>query len=263
MRRVVVEARLLLLVMAVMIWPADAWSGEASPDTSDQLWFNLILSRPKTDALYFEYDVEAATQVSGGGDDWRSLTGTGLVEYYPNGFVDLTGELITGFTEQDREEDSFEVTARVGLRLHLISQIINSPYFKEIRPERLSGERISVANFARLEYRNFWYSGDRPSSDDVRFRDRIEFKAALNRPTLASDGVWYGIASAEWFVPLSDDEAAERFATKRRLRVGLGYRRSYEYRYELIASRDHARDTLEGDVSVDANMLNFRFKWFF
>lgn len=78
-----------------------------------------------------------------------------------------------------------------------------------------------VANVARLEYRNFWYNGDRPSSDDVRFRERIEFKIAFNRPTLASDGVWYGIANVEWFVPLN------------------------------------------GDVSVDANMLNFRVRWFF
>jgi len=52
----------------------------------------------------------------------------------------------------------------------------------------MTGKRFSIANLVRLEYRNFWYSGDRPSADDLRFRDRIEFKYAFNRETLASDG---------------------------------------------------------------------------
>jgi hypothetical protein len=128
----------------------------------------------------------------------------------------------------------------------------------------MSGKRLGIANLARLEYRNFWYNGDRPSEDDLRFRNRIEFRLALNQPTLASDRLWYLIADAEWFVPLNDEEdLPERFATKRRIRLGLGYRQSYQFRYELLAMRDKARDTLEGDVEVDANMLDFRFKWFF
>jgi hypothetical protein len=125
-------------------------------------------------------------------------------------------------------------------------------------------KRLGISNLARLEYRNFWYSGDRPFENELRFRNRIEFKLALDRPTLASGRLWYLITDAEWFVPLSDeDEVSERFATKRRIRLGLGYRQSYEFRYELIAMRDKARDTLEGDVDPDANIIAFRFKWFF
>ena len=62
---------------------------------------------------------------------------------------------------------------------------------------------------------------------------------------------------------MSGEEAAERFATKRRLRLGLGYRFDYETRIELLLMRDHARDTREGDVSVDANMIDIRMKLFF
>ena len=256
--------RFIFITFCLLFWLNESMAQESAPEASDQLWLNYILGRPVSEKLYLEYDFEAAKQVSGSGDPWHYFYGTGLFEYYPNGYADFTGELVTGFTKQDSEEDSFEVTVRAGLRLHLISQIFNSPFVKEHRPERMSGKRLGIANLARLEYRNFWYNGDRPSEDDLRFRNRIEFRLALNQPTLASDRLWYLIADAEWFVPLNDEEdLPERFATKRRIRLGLGYRQSYQFRYELLAMRDKARDTLEGDVEVDANMLDFRFKWFF
>lgn len=243
--------------------PDAALAQDAAEDASKQIWANLILSRPKSEKLYLEYDIEGARQVSGG-EPWSYLYGTGLVEYYPNGFIDLTGELSTGFTRQTSEENSFEATVRLGARLHLITQIFNSPFIEEIRPERMSGKKFSIANLARFEFRNFWYSGDRPSSSDIRFRNRIEFKLALNESSLAEDGVWYLIADTEWFVPMNDeDQAAERFATKRRIRAGIGFRQSYEWRFEFLAMRDTVRDTLEGDIELDANILDLRVKWFF
>ena len=245
-----------------LILPVSLSAQETDPEVSEQLWANLVLSFPRSEKLYLEYDIEAARQVSGS-EPWRYFYGTGLVEYYPNGFIDLTGELSTGFTQQSAEEDSFEVTARLGFRLHLLTQIVNNSWFKEHRPERMSGSRFSIANFARIEQRNFWYSGERPSSHDFRFRDRIEFKLALNEPSLATDGVWYLMADAEWFVPMSTEEAPERFAKKFRARAGVGYRRDYKWRFELLAMKDKARDTLEEEFEVEALMINFRAKWFF
>jgi hypothetical protein len=231
-------------------------------ETSKQIWANFILSRPMSEKLYFEYDIEGARQVSGG-EPWRYIYGTGLVEYYPSRWVDLTGELTTGFTQQSEKENSFEATARLSIRLHLITQIFNSPLVAKIRPERMSGKRVGIALLSRIERRNFWYDGDRPSSDDVRWRNRLEFKVALNKNNLATDGVWYLMVDNEWFTTLSDDEAPERFATKRRLRAGLGFRRSYQWRFEALAMRDETRETLEGEVDIEALMLDLRIKWFF
>ena len=111
-----------------------------------------------------------------------------MVEYYPSKLIDLTGELTTGFTKQMREEESIEATVRLGVRLHLISQLLKSHLFEEIRPERFSGRKYSIANLARIEQRNFWYSGERPSSHDIRFRNRLEFKFAINKHDLTVDG---------------------------------------------------------------------------
>ena len=98
----------------------------------------------------------------------------------------------------------------------------------------MSGKKLNVALLSRVERRNFWYHGDRPSSNDARWRNRLEFKFAINEPNLATEGVWCLMADAEWFVPLTNDEAPERFATKRRIRLGLGYRRSYQWRFEVF-----------------------------
>jgi hypothetical protein len=251
----------IFLFFCVSTFSSVSSAEEPSGETSKQIWANFILSRPKSEKLYFEYDIEGARQVSGG-DPWRYIYGTGLVEYYPNGWVDLTGELTTGFTKQSAEENSFEATVRAGIRLHLINQIFNSSLVTEIRPERMSGKKVNLSLLSRIERRNFWYNGDRPSSDDVRWRNRIEFKFAINEPNFSTDGVWYLMADAEYFSYIGDDKPPERFASKRRIRLGLGYRHSYEWRFEVLAMRDEARETLEAEIEVDAYMLDLRLKWF-
>ena len=243
--------------------PSTLLAQDSQDDSSTQLWTNYILSFPRTEKLYLEMDIETAHQVSGG-EPWHYLYGTGMVEYYPNKFIDLTGELLSGYTYQTSDEDSFETSVRLGGRLHLLTQIFRSSSFlKKTRPERLPASRVGIANLARLELRNFWYSGDRPSSHDLRFRDRVEFKFAINKKNLAKDGVWYLMADAEWFVNLSGDETAERFATKFRARAGLGYRLGYKWRFEALAQLDEARDTLEEELKVDAYVINLRVKMFF
>jgi len=134
---------------------------------------------------------------------------------------------------------------------------------KKSRPEILPDRRYNFGVLLRYEHRNFWYSTDRPSTTDARLRGRVEFKYALNKPNMATDGVWYLMTDLEGFVPLVDDEAAELFATKARARFGFGYRLSYEWRFEILAQRDEARETLEDEIDVEAYMIDLRVKWFF
>ena len=76
------------------------------------------------------------------------------------------------------------------------------------------------------------------------------------------DRTAYLIADAEAFVPL-DDDVPERFATKLRGRLGVGYRINYKWRVEVLTQRDDARDTLENEFDVEARMLDLRLKIFF
>ena len=85
----------------------------------------------------------------------------------------------------------------------------------------------------------------------MRFRNRLEFLVALNKERITDDGARYVLADWEWFVPL--DDAEERFANRQRIRTGIGYRRSLNWRYELLyiwtRSCDDTRETFVRDSS--------------
>jgi len=102
---------------------------EPPPSSSEQIWANLILARPISQKLYFEIDIEGAYETSDE-DPFKSLFGTGMVEYYHKPWLDLTGELVTGFSRLNAEENSFETSVRLGTRFHLG----NSGFSSELNP---------------------------------------------------------------------------------------------------------------------------------
>lgn len=258
-RSLVVVAILFALTTAL---PINAQEPEPPNDISEQLWLNLILARPISEKLYFEIDIEHVREVSGQ-DRFRYIYGTGMVEYYAKPWLDLTAELVAGRNRLPFDEKSIEASVRLGTRFHLGNNVFWAWLPKKSRPEILPDKKYNFGVLLRYEYRNFWYSTDRPSTSDARLRGRFEFKVALNKPNLATDGVWYLMADLEGFVPLGSNEAAELFATKARARLGIGYRWNYTWRFEILAQRDRARETLEDEIGVEAHMIDLRVKWFF
>ncbi len=115
-------ARLLLvsvfLCALTAAFPLNAQEPEPPKDASEQFWANFILARPVSPRLYLEYDIEHAREVSGE-DPFRYIYGTGMVEYYPKAWLDLTGELVTGLNRLTSGENSTEVSVRLGARFHL------------------------------------------------------------------------------------------------------------------------------------------------
>ena len=114
----------------------------------------------------------------------------------------------------------------------------------------------------RVESRNFFYSGgDKEDESTVRFRNRLEFLLPLNKARITEDGARYWLADWEWFVPLDDPE--ERFANRQRIRTGIGYRRSFNWRYELLYIWTRSRDTLDEGFSTTENIIDIRVKRLF
>jgi hypothetical protein len=229
----------------------------AQERTSKQLWANLTLGHPRSERLYFELDFEPKIQLSGE-EKWRNFDVTPLVEFYPADWLDFTAEATVGFTHQLSGLNTFEVTPRIGVRVHLFQQAMDHLP----RPERLPVSRLSLGNLLRLEARNSWYSGARESSHAWRLRNRAEAKLALNHDSLSQDRTLYLIADAEFYFPLGD-ELPERFSTKFRGRAGLGYRIDYRMRLQFLYVRYGSRSTLEEDFEKDADIFDFRLKIFF
>src|SRR5262249_6803163 len=153
----------------------------------------------------FELDVEPKTQIAPEGDRWRSVELTPLVEYYPVHWLDLVGEGAVARTRQFEQVDTWEVTPRLGFRVNLVCH------------------PVKLATLCRWAYRSTSYSDGSPASHQWRFRARLEVRAGINREDMSRDGTLYGTGDLEVYVPLGSD-VSERYASKLRSRVGLGFR---------------------------------------
>jgi hypothetical protein len=103
----------------------------------------------KTPRFSYELDLEPKALVSAPADepDWKNLDVTQTIEYALKNWMDLSGELITGYTKQTDDINSFEVTPRVGIRFHLFSNRI-TPLLKEKSPNR----RMVIRDLIRVSF---------------------------------------------------------------------------------------------------------------
>jgi hypothetical protein len=235
-------------------------SSTAFAQTNLQLWGNVTLDWVKSDRLTYEFDIEPKVLVYApdGEPAWRNLDLTPNVEYAAKGWLDLVAEATAGYTKQDDEVNSFELTPRVGVRFHFLSRAVPTVGLREQVPKR----RVVVRDLVRVESRNFWYTGEGSgTSSSVRFRNRVEFLVPLNTVKVSEDGARSLLADWEWYVPL--DEPAERFANKQRIRTGLGYRRNFAWRFEALYIWTRSRNTTGEGFSTDDNSIDIRVKRLF
>jgi hypothetical protein len=231
----------------------------AHAQATTQLWGNLTFNWVRSDRMVYELDFEPKGLLSApdGDPDWRNLDVTPNVEYSPKGWLDLVVDTTIGKTKQTDDVDTTEMTPRLGVRFHLFSRA------QRFHPrERAPRRRIVIRDLVRVESRNLFYSGgDTDSDSTIRFRNRLEFLIPLNTERMTDDGARYWLADWEWFIPIDDPE--ERFANRQRIRTGIGYRRSFNWRYELLYIRTRSRNTIDEGFSTTENIIDLRVKRLF
>lgn len=230
-----------------------------------QLQGNVTFDWLRGDRLTYSFDLEPKTLVvvPAGSPDWRNLDLTPSVEYAAKNWLDLTGEFVAGGTRQTDDENSVELTPRVGVRFHFLSRVLPAIVHKDpvTGRERLPNRRLVVRDWARVEWRNFFYGGNTPSSSTWRFGNRLEFLFPLNRANITMDGTRYLQADWQWLVPLGDPK--ERFANRQRIRAGLGYRRNFHWRFAVLYMWTRSRDTTGEPFRITDSALNLRVEHFF
>jgi hypothetical protein len=230
----------------------------AAAQSDSQLWADVRLDWIRNNRLTFGLDIEPKVLVSKPADDpgWATLDITPSIEYTPNKWFDVVGELLVGRTRQTNEVNSTEVTPRAGFQFHVLSNVIDG-LDKENRPRR----RFVLNNLLRLEWRNFYYSNDQPDSSTSRLRNRVQALYPLTRRRITDDGAAYLHSDVEWFWPRNDPD--ERFANQQRIRAGVGYRRSFSWRFEALYVWNRSRDSAsEGFTSAyHALDLQLRHVW--
>jgi hypothetical protein len=256
-------AVVLVLVAGVGAAGAQESSSDAPAGPETQVWLNVTPGWSLGKHWYWELDAEPKWQVSGG-EQWRNLDLTPAVEYYPLDWLDLSAEATVGRTHQRDGLDTFEVTERLGVRLHLFGKIVSRRrYLPGLGREHLPLTRVHVSTLVRLEQRNFFYSDATPDSHGWRARLRLEGKLALNHSRLAQERTLYALGDVEYYQPIGE-EVEERYVNRMRVRLGLGYRPSARTRIEAIYIRDWNRDSPEAYYAgQDTQAVDLRWKLFF
>ena len=233
-------------------------SPRAAAQSDSQLWGDLSVEWVKPSGITWGLAVEPKLLVSApaGEPGWWSVDATPGIEYAASRWLDVVGELATGYTRQTDDVRSVEVSPRAGVRVHLFPRGL-PPLLPGL--ERAPGRRLVIRDLLRVEQRNLFYDGsDEDSSSTVRFRNRLEMLLPLNRPRLSDDGAVYASADWEAFVPLGDPE--ERFANRSRIRAGLGWRRSATWRGELLYVWTRSRNSFQDDFATSSHAVVVRLK---
>ena len=244
----------IVLALATVLTSADAWA-----QTNMQLWGNVTINWLHSERLTYELDFEPKVLLAKPDADpaWSNLDVSPNAEYALKRWMDLVMEGTIGYTKQTDDVNSWEVSPRAGVRLYLFSRDlpVAGPRLRELPPTR----RLVVRDLVRVESRNFFYTGSGSGSDSsIRFRNRLEMQFPINRPKVTDDGAQYWLTDWEWFIPLS--EPGERFASKQRIRLGLGYRRNLQWRFEALYIWTRSRNTIEEGFKTSDNIIDIRLK---
>lgn len=227
-------------------------TGRVGAQTDFQLWGDLTLQRLASDRVTYKWSIQPKVRMAPPeGQSWSELGGTSSAEFVAKSWMDLTGELYTGYTKQTEQLTSAEVSPRAGMRVHVWARDLPT-LFRERPPKR----RLVIRDYTRVEWRNLFYTGNTPTSSTWRFRNRLESLLPLNNHLITHDNTRYLLADWEWLIPVSD--STEKYASRQRIRAGLGYRRDVHWRVEALYVWDKSRNTAQGGFTRSESAIDLR-----
>lgn len=173
---------------------------------------------------------------------WRSISVSPTFEMSLVRWLDLLSEVGIAFTLQQENTNTFEISPMVGGRFFITQ-----------------GKKIDTRFVLRYQQRNFKdvESGDWSHSNRTRLRGEIF--VSINGPNLFMDKLWYIFSDYEEFI-VFDHQLDERFANRRRARIGIGYRLNYKHRFDLGYTIQSARDEINDEFTGADNVIQLKYK---
>lgn len=211
---------------------------------NEQLWLEFQTTYPFANRYVVENTASYQSLLSKEGK-WRSLAISPTFEYVLFTRLELTSEISIGYTQQKEGVNTWEVAPMVGGRFHITQ-----------------GKRVDTRFLWRYQTRAFHEIEATNWDVSNRTRLRGEIYVSINGPNLFQDKLWYAFADYEEFFVL-DQQLNERFANRRRGRIGLGYRHSYRHRFDLSYTLQSSRNEIEGEFLSTDNVIQFKYKLFF
>ena len=211
--------------------------------TNQQVWVEYMLAHPFANVWELEHAVTYSTLV--GTPKWRSLDYAPTLTWSLTQHIDVMGAFTLSSVVQTEDVNTLEIRPMLGSRIHFTPNM-----------------RMLTRLLVRFENRNFQNLETKDWTSSNRMRFRVESLIQLNNPTMYNkDKLMYGIADAEWFITM-DQDLQERFANRFRMRVGIGYRLTYTWRFEFLYSYQESKDQIETPTYTRDNLFRFRIRHF-
>jgi Protein of unknown function (DUF2490) len=218
-------------------------SGSVVAQQDEQLWFEFQTSYP-FGGRYLLENVTAYQTLLNPDNKWRSISISPTFEMTMSRWLDLLSEVGLAYTLQKENANTFEIAPMVGGRF----------FFSQ-------GKKVDTRFVLRYQQRSFkdLETGDWTSSNRTRLRGEVF--VSINGPNLFTDKLWYVFADYEEFIVI-DQQLEERFANRRRGRIGVGYRLSYKHRFDVSYTLQTSRNEIDEEFVGTDNVIQCRYKMF-
>jgi len=230
-------------VMTLIAASTLSFCSRAVQAQGQQLWLDYQVNYPFANAFLFETTGSYQT-TSGGNEKWRSFNVTPTLEWQSLQYLDVIVNVPVAYTAQTSSYNSFEVDPALSARYHITQN-----------------RRITSNFIFKVEQRFFQNIETSAWETSNRMRLKGEVLVAINGRNLFEDNLWWAILDyEEYFV--TDHQLDERFANRRRARIGAGYRLNYRNRFELIYTLQSSRDEINDQFSRLDNVFQLRYKMY-
>jgi hypothetical protein len=216
----------------------------AKAQSKEQLWLDYQIDYPFANRYLLEVATSYQTLLSKN-DKWRSISLTTTFEALVFNFLDVTADLPIAYTVQKEGTNTYEFGPIVGLRFYITQS-----------------KRIDTR--VLLRYQQRYFRQVEQNDWDVSNRTRLKAEAyiCINGPNLFTNKLWYVALDYEEFIVL-DEQLEERYANRRRAKIGLNYRLSYKHRFDISYTLQSSRNEIEGDFISNDNVIQLRYRMFF
>lgn len=225
-----------LSIIAVFIFAISTFSSLGQNDGfRPQLWNNVFVGWNVSDKFVWRNGAAFSILLSSD-SPWNEISLSTAAVYKFHRFFELNGGFYFARARQSKDLKSFEYRPFVGFRMATNTD-----------------KRWYVTNLTRFEVRFFTYS-DRVSETGLRFRNRTYGVVSLLKPKMDSDKNLYLFGYFEAFYNF-ETEVRERFFNQFKYKLGLGYRLSYPWRFDLGLIYQDAKNTTGEPTPYDSNII--------
>jgi hypothetical protein len=237
--------KIFIFTLLLLFWNKSTFAQNTNVRYA-QTWADFMLHKTFKNGLIYigEFGPRTLVNKSSG---WYQLELAQSVQYNILWKIDAIGGLLTSYTIQTDTTDlynSYELRPWLGARINF-------------NPD----SKLSVALLTRYEQRYLYYNNLNDIQKSGRARNRLEFTYSINRPNFYHDKLWYLTFDAEWFLP-TNTKFEERFANAARLRLGIGYRRNYNWRYAIVFMEQFSRNTIDDEFKSSNFIIDLRVHFF-